>query len=212
MSKRSALVVLLGMAACGDNRHGNLPPVEVSNQRAITVAMPEDGEIVVDASAVDPEGAQLTYSASAPAHGAITGTAPLYTYIPAQDYSGPDSFTITISDGENTIEVPVIVTVTGVDDAPAAQDATLSTPADVPLAVALEAADIDSPDLSYTIVAMPLHGTLSGDAPDLTYTPAAGYHGTDSFTFEASDGALSSNVATVSILVTICGHLNLCVD
>jgi len=35
----------------------------------------------------------------------------------------------------------------------------------------------------------------------VTYTPAAGYYGADSFTFKANDGALDSNIATVSITV-----------
>ncbi|HMB80445.1 MAG TPA: Ig-like domain-containing protein, partial [Vicinamibacterales bacterium] len=50
-------------------------------------------------------------------------------------------------------------------------------------------------------VAGPTHGALSGGAPALTYTPAAGYNGSDSFTFKANDGQADSNVATVSITI-----------
>ncbi len=32
-----------------------------------------------------------------------------------------------------------------------------------------------------------------------TYTPEGGYRGTDSFTYKANDGALDSNIATVTI-------------
>ena len=46
------------------------------------------------------------------------------------------------------------------------------------------------------------NGSLSGSAPDLTYTPEANYNGSDSFTFKASDGTADSNTATVSITVT----------
>ncbi len=35
----------------------------------------------------------------------------------------------------------------------------------------------------------------------MTYTPAAGYSGADSFTFKANDGQADSNVATVAISV-----------
>ena len=42
---------------------------------------------------------------------------------------------------------------------------------------------------------------MSGTAPNLTYTPASEYTGPDSFTFEAIDGLLVGNVATVSIAV-----------
>ncbi|MFL6436450.1 MAG: Ig-like domain-containing protein, partial [Terriglobales bacterium] len=55
--------------------------------------------------------------------------------------------------------------------------------------------------LTYTILSTPIHGTLSGAAPNLTYTPANGYVGSDAFTFKANDGTADSNVATVSITV-----------
>jgi hypothetical protein len=42
--------------------------------------------------------------------------------------------------------------------------------------------------------------------PSATYTPTAGYRGSDSFTFKASDGKLDSNVATVSITVVAVNH------
>lgn len=53
--------------------------------------------------------------------------------------------------------------------------------------------------LTYTVVTPPAHGTLTGTAPDLTYTPATGYNGTDSFTFLVNNGTANSNPATVTI-------------
>ena len=47
------------------------------------------------------------------------------------------------------------------------------------------------------------HGTLSGTAPNLTYTPAAGYSGGDSFSFIANDGIFDSEAATIGITVTV---------
>ena len=55
--------------------------------------------------------------------------------------------------------------------------------------------------LIYSVVNGPTHGTLSGIAPNLTYTPNSGYVGSDMFTFKANDGTGDSNVATVSITV-----------
>ena len=52
------------------------------------------------------------------------------------------------------------------------------------------------------MVTRPAHGTLSGTAPNLTYTPAANYNGPDSFTFTVNDGTVDSAAATVSITVT----------
>ena len=47
----------------------------------------------------------------------------------------------------------------------------------------------------------PAHGSLSGSAPAITYTPEADYSGTDSFTFKANDGKVDSNLATVTIII-----------
>ncbi|MDH3768910.1 MAG: Ig-like domain-containing protein, partial [Gammaproteobacteria bacterium] len=44
-------------------------------------------------------------------------------------------------------------------------------------------------------------GTLSGEAPNLTYTPNPDYFGPDSFTFTASAGVFNSNPATITITV-----------
>jgi large repetitive protein len=50
-------------------------------------------------------------------------------------------------------------------------------------------------------VSLPAHGTLSGVAPALQYTPGANYFGADSFSFKASDGVADSNQATVTLTV-----------
>src|SRR5207247_4687088 len=69
-------------------------------------------------------------------------------------------------------------------------------------AITLRLPDALRTALSYAIVSPPAHGTLSGAAPNVTYTPALNYNGPDSFTFKANDGELDSNTATVSIIVT----------
>jgi hypothetical protein len=95
----------------------------------------------------------------------------------------------------------VSITVNPVNDPPVADNQAVSTPEDTLLVVTLTASDVDNDPLTYAVGTGPAHGTLSGTAPDLTYTPAAGYNGPDSFTFHVNDGALDSNVATVSITV-----------
>jgi hypothetical protein len=47
-----------------------------------------------------------------------------------------------------------------------------------------------------------VHGTLSGAAPNLTFTPTPDYSGSDNFWFQASDGATNSIPAVVSITIT----------
>ena len=55
--------------------------------------------------------------------------------------------------------------------------------------------------LTYTVTAGPAHGTLSGTAPNLTYTPDSGYFGSDSFQFTASNGTATSAPATIALTV-----------
>lgn len=54
------------------------------------------------------------------------------------------------------------------------------------------------------LVSKPSHGQLILN-PDgsFTYTPATNYVGADSFTYQANDGQLRSNIATVSLSVTL---------
>ena len=94
------------------------------------------------------------------------------------------------------------ITVTAVNDAPVASDQAVATNEDTAKAITLSATDAEGSPLTYAIGTGPAHGTLSGAAPTVTYTPAANYNGPDSFTYKANDGALDSNVATVTITVT----------
>jgi hypothetical protein len=57
--------------------------------------------------------------------------------------------------------------------------------------------------LTYGIVVAPAHGTLSpvGPTGQVMYTPAAGFSGMDSFTYDASSTNGSSNVQTISVTV-----------
>jgi hypothetical protein len=87
----------------------------------------------------------------------------------------------------------------GGDNAPVAYNQTANTTEDIPVAFNLEASDVDGDSLSYQIVTSPVYGSLSGTAPNLTYTPNPGYTGLDNFTFKANDGTKDSNIATVTL-------------
>ena len=71
--------------------------------------------------------------------------------------------------------------------------------------IMLTGSDPDSDALTYTVVVQPAHGSLSGTAPSLTYTPNTDYSGADSFTFKVTDsrGADSVSAAMVAINVAV---------
>jgi VCBS repeat-containing protein len=170
----------------------------------------EDTPLVVPTPGVlgndgDVDGNPLTaVLVAGPVHGTLTLNANgSFTYNPGLNFNGSDSFTYKANDGAVDSNIATVsITVTPVNDAPVASNRSVTTPQNTPIAVTLSASDVDGDVLTYVVVGGPAHGTLSGTAPGLTYTPAAGYSGPDTFTFKANDGKADSNVATVSITVT----------
>ncbi|MDP6595777.1 MAG: Ig-like domain-containing protein, partial [Candidatus Poribacteria bacterium] len=136
---------------------------------------------------------------------------PQLIYTPNATYTGNDSFTFKVNDGtvwylnaEDSNIATVTITVTVPNQAPVAKDqlhTAVNVTGEVYPDIFLSATDADNDTLTYTVVTNPSHGTLSGTAPALTYTPNAGYSGNDSFTFRVNDGTVDSEPATISIIV-----------
>jgi CshA-type fibril repeat protein/VCBS repeat-containing protein len=154
----------------------------------------------------DVDGAAVT-SVSAPEHGAAEvnpdGT---IAYTPEADYSGEDSFSYTVDDGNGgSATATVTVTVTSVNDAPAATHDWVTTPEDAVIIIDVlwNDTDVDGDSVSVTAVSTPAHGTAEVN-PDgtISYTPHADYHGADSFTYTVSDEDGASVTATVTLTVT----------
>jgi hypothetical protein len=140
-----------------------------------------------------------------PAHGSASRTASSVTYTPAANYNGSDSFTYTISDGNGgTATATVNVTVTAVNDTPTAVNDSASTAEDAATTISVlnNDTDLDGDSLSVTAVTQPAHGSASRTVSSVTYTPAANYNGSDSFTYTISDGNGGSATATVNLTVT----------
>ena len=95
---------------------------------------------------------------------------------------------------------------------PVAYDQSLATDQKTPVLITLTGSNLNGDVLAYEIVTQPAHGTLTGTAPDLIYTPSTGDAGQDSFTFRVHDGLLSSDIATVAITVHRINHAPLAVD
>ncbi len=85
---------------------------------------------------------------------------------------------------------------------PVANDQSVSLAEDTPTVITLTGSDADRDPLTYSIVSSPGNGTLSGVAPDVTYTPLTNYNGSDAFTFKVNDTKADSNIATVYLTIT----------
>jgi CshA-type fibril repeat protein len=133
-----------------------------------------------------------------------------YTYTPDAGYSGPDSFTYTATDAHGSTDTATV----RLSVLPVAKDATVADPAGTPLHLdapgVLAGAVGDHP----TVTAV--DGTGTPGAPVTTsagnsvtiaadgtvdFTPAAGYSGTDTITFEVTDANGLSSTATIVVAV-----------
>lgn len=127
-----------------------------------------------------------------------------FTYADAAG-AGDDTIKASFTDSAGSLQTATAQKhwVAGGNTPPVASAQTLTTPQDTPLPVTLSGTDADPGDtLTSAVATSPAHGTLTGTPPALTYTPAAGYVGPDSFTFTVNDGHVDSAPATVSITVT----------
>jgi len=160
----------------------------------------------------DPRETDLNYLVSSqPTNGVLTGTAPNLVYTPNEGFVGKDSFTFkTSNDMAESLKAKVSITVSG--GSLSANDANFSTAINTPLNITLTGYDPDGINLTYSIQSQPKNGTLTGIAPDLIYTPAWGYVGTDSLTFIVNNGEANSEPATVSIRVTAEGSIEYTFD
>jgi VCBS repeat-containing protein len=175
----------------------NDPPV--AQAQSLTTA--EDTALAITVVATDIDGPSLSYTYNQPAHGSVTGTGPSLSYLPASNYNGSDAFTFTASDGTLTSTATISINVTPVNDPPVATLQNLTTPEDQALGLTLTGTDVEGSPLTFVVTTSPLNGTLTGTAPNLVYTPALNYNGTDFISFKANDGQLDSTVATISITV-----------
>jgi len=127
-------------------------------------------------------------------------------YAPTANYNGLDSFTYMVKDGNGGLdEATVSITVSSVNDAPITVNDTLTVDAgssDNAVIVLDNDSDVDSEDsLSVVEITEALHGTVTLTSGALTYTPDADYDGSDSFTYQVSDGTTQST-GTVNITVS----------
>jgi hypothetical protein len=179
--------------------------VPLVNDQSLTTN--EDTTLTIVLTGTDPDGDTLTYSVSTPpAHGTLSGAAPGLTYMPNPNYYGSDSLTYRANDGITTSgEAIVDITVSPVNDVPAAIDDNTTTQEDSPVVIVTLANDTD-PDgnsLSVTGTTDPVHGTAIVN-PDntISYTPDQDWFGDlDFFTYSVSDdfGGLSSAYINITI-------------
>lgn len=159
----------------------------------------------------DPDSPNLTaILENGPTYGALSLTlGGGFTYSPVLNYSGTDTFTYRANDGVNSSQLQTVtINVAPVNDPPLAYPEDYLIAPGQPLTSSVSTgvlandSDFDTSSLTAVLISNVNSGSLNL-APDgsFTYTSDAGFSGNDSFTYEASDGFLTSQEVTVSIQV-----------
>jgi uncharacterized protein (TIGR03437 family) len=179
----------------------NRPP---AIQAPFTLTINEGQNIDIRVAAFDPDqGQTVTLTLTGPGFASlIETTEKLIRLAPGFNDAGTYTLTLTAKDNLNaTTTRNIALTVNNINRPPASSGQSLSTNEDTALNITLSASDPDGDTITYILLLAPTHGTLSGTAPNLTYTPANNYNGSDSFTFKVNDGRLDSPVYTVSLTI-----------
>ncbi|WP_372806016.1 Ig-like domain-containing protein [Pontiella sp.] len=185
--------------------------ISVSNELPVataqSLAVSPGSTLAITLSGSDTDGpSNLTYAVlSNPVHGMLATNVALpdLTYTADAGYEGLDSFTFLVNDGLAD-SAPATITISVTNYVPRANSQQVILEYGTNAVITLSGNDPEGSNLTYAVSA-PAHGTLSGTAPTLTYTPDANHEGADGFTFTVSDGVRSSDPATVRIWVEPAG-------
>ena len=123
---------------------------------------------------------------------------------PGNDDVGGNAVVLRAHDGTVGTDQAFTLTVANVNDAPVAAADAATTDEDVATTIDVLAndSDADGDALTVTITTDPSEGTAEVETDgQITYTPAANFNGTDSFTYQAADG--NGGMATATVTITV---------
>ena len=125
------------------------------------------------------------------------------TYTPNSGFVGNDTITYIVSDNKGGVDtVTVAVTVLEVNQAPTINDQTFSVDENSSVTDQVAASDADGDTLAFNVIQGVSFGQLIfNGSGGFTYTPNAGFVGSDSVLVEVSDGQGGSAQATISFTV-----------
>jgi hypothetical protein len=137
-----------------------------------------------------------------PTHGTVTQDTYSLHYVPTTGWYGVDTFTYTISDGHGGTDVAT-VTVT-VNGTPIAMADIVSTLKNIPVTISPLANDTD-PDnntpLSLNMMSYPMHGMITQDGNQITFTPYFNWTGIETLTYYVYDSMMGYASGTIEITV-----------
>jgi hypothetical protein len=195
----------------------NDPPSAIGQ----TVSTNEDTAKAITLSGSDLETSveNLAYAiVSQPSHGTLSGSGRNWTYTPAANYNGPDSFTFRVTDrgdpdgsgaGAATSSPATVTTnVTAVNDPPVLVNDTANAWSGYPRVINVLANDSDPDGNNLTVfgVTQPSgqSNVVAFNSTSVTYTPPSNFTGTAVFTYTASDG---TTTRSANVTVTVAANV-----
>lgn len=182
---------------------GNDPPITQNDTLVVDEDVPGIANVL--ANDTDPDGDTITIeSVQSGQNGVCTVELGQVRYVPAPDFNGYDSCTVTISDGAGGTDTSTLyITINAVSDAPTAQNDTLIVDEDVSGIASVVANDTDPDGDTITIesVVGGQNGTCTVETDRVRYTPSSNFNGADSCTVTISDGAGGTDTSTLSITI-----------
>jgi hypothetical protein len=177
---------------------------------ALTVSATEDQSIAARVTATDADGDTVTFAKSTdPAHGTLSAFAVdgNFTYVPAKDYFGTDTFKVTATDTAGNVATgTVTLNVANVNDAPVAANDFLEVTPGATLTANVLGNDVDADGEALEVTALDAFpvGSVSVNADrTVKVTPPAGFVGTIGFHYRVTDAAGSTSEATAVLFVGI---------
>lgn len=188
----------------GPRQYTNHFPIAQGDSASTTAGVAVTINVIANDS--DADGDALGVSAvTTPAHGSAVASGGNILYTPVAGFSGADAFAYTVNDGRGGSASANVAVSVGArpNQPPVARDDNAATPfgQTVTISVLANDSDPDSDPLAITSVGVPAHGTVSISGQSLSYMPAAGYTGPDTFTYVIDDGHGGTATATVTISV-----------
>lgn len=194
----------------------NSAPVATNQDLTTDEGTPLNGAIV----ASDVDGDTLTYSVTATAaNGTVTidTTTGQFTYTPNANYSGSDSFVVTVSDGNGGATTSTIsIGVNPINDAPETNAVSVTGDEDTLVSITLAGSDIDGTVVGFVIKTLPANGVLYTDSTKATvisagdlvsgpvyFMPNADWNGSTGFTYAARDNEGLEDPTPASVAITI---------
>lgn len=187
-------------------------PVAVNDEAKTSRNKPITIEVLANDRDADGDALSIV-SVSAPQHGDVVVVDNKVGYTPAAGFIGKDTFTYVLTDGTDSDQATVVVTVSGSDVVPVANDDEVTTEEDVPVKIDVLANDTaeEGDTLTISIVKQPERGSAviddAGTPEDPTddqilYTPAQDFAGADTLAYKVSN-QYGDESATAEVIVTV---------